>query len=275
MKFNLYQKLCALYFVAIVIYWIALSQTSLTSSYYNFGYSLAFTFIPFIGGLIGIAKAKIWGGFKSTIGKAVSFFSIGLFLWGCGNLVWAYYNFVLGVAAPYPSWADLGFAPSILFWVIGAVFLSKATGAKFQLRKTSGKLGSIVLFTSAAALSYYMLIIVARGGVITTADGGNLKLILDIAYPLGDFLAFTVASLVIGLSLKYFGGTYAVSIISTLMGLGVMFIGDFIFSYTTTAGTFYNGSFGDLILTIGLFLITFGVLGFVSKPKTLAGGDHV
>jgi hypothetical protein len=45
-----------------------------------------------------------------------------------------------------------------------------------------------------------------------------------------------------------------------------MFLGDFVFSYTTTTGSFYNGDWGDLILTTGLFLITFGVLGFATKP---------
>jgi F0F1-type ATP synthase assembly protein I len=49
-----------------------------------------------------------------------------------------------------------------------------------------------------------------------------------------------------------------------------MFVADVIFSYTTTAGTFYNGDAGDLLLTIGLFLMTFGILGFASKPAVKA-----
>ena len=46
-----------------------------------------------------------------------------------------------------------------------------------------------------------------------------------------------------------------------------MTIADAVFSYTTTVGTFYNGQFGDLLLTTGLFLLTFGALGFY-KVKT-------
>ncbi len=275
MKFNIYQKLSALYLVGLIVYWIILLESGLTASLFNYGYSLAFTVIPFIGGIIGLFRAKIWGGLKSTVGKSMVFFSIGLFLWGCGNLVWAYYNFILSVEAPYPSWADLGFAPSILFWIIGAAYLSRATGAKFQLRKLSGKIAAVVLLLIAALASYYLLVVVARGGIITTNDGGNIKLILDIAYPLGDFLAFTTSALLIGLSLRYFGGAYAVSIVSTLSGLAVMFIADFMFSFTTTAGTFYNGSFGDLLLTLGLFLITFGILGFASRPRMETGGSNV
>ncbi len=47
-----------------------------------------------------------------------------------------------------------------------------------------------------------------------------------------------------------------------------MFIADTIFSYTTTVGTYYNGNFGDLILTIGMFLLTFGVLGFYQLKES-------
>jgi hypothetical protein len=71
---------------------------------------------------------------------------------------------------------------------------------------------------------------------------------------------------IFGLSVKYFGGYFKTAIISLLVGLGVMFLGDFIFSYTTTTGAFFNGDRGDLVLTTGLFLMTFGVLGFASKP---------
>jgi hypothetical protein len=46
-----------------------------------------------------------------------------------------------------------------------------------------------------------------------------------------------------------------------------MFIADTIFSYTTTVGTYYNADFGDLILALGTFLISFGILGFY-KLKT-------
>ena len=48
-----------------------------------------------------------------------------------------------------------------------------------------------------------------------------------------------------------------------------MFIADSIFSYATTAGTFYNGEPGDLVLTLGLFFITYGILGFCEKPRLL------
>jgi hypothetical protein len=101
-----------------------------------------------------------------------------------------------------------------------------------------------------------------------------LKAVLDIAYPFGDFLALTFAALVFGLSYKYFGGFYRRAILAVLAGLAVMYCADSVFSYTTTKGTYYNADWGDLLLSTGVFLLTFGILAFVVKPKNgLAGGE--
>ena len=79
---------------------------------------------------------------------------------------------------------------------------------------------------------------------------------------MGDFISLTLAVVISGLSFNYLGGVYKYDMIAILLGLAVMFIADSIFSYTTTAGTYYNGNFGDLILMVGTFLLSFGVLGF-------------
>ncbi len=232
-------------------------------------YSFLFGLIPLLGGLTSMYNARLWGTFKSAVGKAVFFTGLGLFLWGCGEMIWSYYNFFKGVAAPYPSMADIGFAPSIFFYGLGAAYLSKATGAKFGLRNKFAKIfvtaAPIVIFF----ISYEILIVFARGGVLIPPNEPFLKVILDIAYPFGDFLALTVSVIISGLSFKYFGGKYKYDILSILIGLGVMFIADTIFSYTTTVESYYNGNWGDLILTFGLFFITYGILGFNTRPQGL------
>ncbi len=207
-------------------------------------------------------RASFWGGFKSAVGKAVFFIGLGIFCWGAGEMVWSYYNFFKNVPAPYPSIADLGFAPSIFFYGLGAIYLSKATGAKFSLRKRGAKLVVALASILILLLSYYLLVLVGRAGVIIPSGETPLKTILDVAYPLGDFVGLLLGVIISGLSFKYLGGKYKYDIYTILLGLGVMFIADTIFSYTTTAGTYYNADFGDLILSLGTFLLSFGVLGF-------------
>ncbi len=265
---NTYQKLFLGFFLALVIFWAALFATGTKSGNLNYWYSFLFGLIPLIAGIVGMVKAKLWGGLKSTMGKAIFFISLGLLLWGFGESIWSYYNFFKGVPAPYPSVADVGFAPSIFFWILGTIYLAKASGAMFALRKnTWAKVLAVMLPLILLIPSYYIQIHLARGGTLIPEGETALKAVLDIAYPFGDFLALTFGTLVFILSYKYFGGLYRRAILAILGGLGAMYIADSVFSYTTTKGTYYNADWGDLLLALGVFLLSFGILAFATKPS--------
>jgi hypothetical protein len=267
MKHNIYQKVAVGYLVILVGLWAALLATGTKSGNWNYLYSLLFGLVPFFAGLIGMFKAKLWGGLKSALGKAIFFTSFGLFLWGLGENIWSYYNFVLHVPAPYPSLADIGFAPSIFFWIVGTYYLAKATGAFFALKKTHwAKIIVVVVPLLLLVPSYYIQITLARDGTLVPSDETVLKTVFDIAYPFGDFLALTIAAIVFTLSYKYFGGYYRSAVRSILAGLAIMYIGDSVFSYTTTQGTYYNANWGDMLLTLGLFFISYGILAFATTP---------
>lgn len=261
-KMNVFQRVCLGFFIFLVIFWLLLFINGSKNGFYNYLYSFLFGLIPLIGGATALIRSRIWGTFRSAVGKAVFFIGLGLFLWGFGETIWSYYNFFLQVPAPYPSIADIGFAPSIFFYGLGTVYLSRATGAKFGLRNRVAKILTAVTPVILLIISYYILVVVARGGILIPEGEEPLKIILDIMYPLGDFLSLALAIIISGLSFKYFGGKYLFDIISILLGLAVMTFADAVFSYSTTVGTYYNGNWGDLMLTTGLFLITFGVLGF-------------
>lgn len=262
MKMNLPQKICLTFLLLLVVFWFVLHIEGSKGGFYNYFYSFLFGLIPLIGGIVAIFRSHIWGGLRSAVGKAVFYIGLGIFLWGCGEMIWSYYNFFAGVAAPYPSLADIGFAPSIFFYGLGSMYLSNATGAKFAWRNKYAKMFVTIALILISAFSYYILVTVARNGIVIPAGESTLKTILDVAYPLGDFVALCLAVIISGLSFRYLGGKYKSDISSILLGLGVMFVADSIFSYTTTIGTYYNANFGDLLLTIGVFLLTFGVLGF-------------
>jgi len=270
LKINSFQKVALSSYFVVLLLWIFLQTSGRTGDNVdnlNYWYSFLFGLIPLIGGLIGMFKSHIWGGLKSVLGKAIFFFSLGLFLWGFGEAIWSYYNFFMAEPAPYPSIADIGFAPSIFFWILGTWFLAQASGAMHAFKNSKvAKTLSVVISLTLAGVAYHMLINVARGGVLVPEGETALKTVLDIAYPLGDFLALIFATVVFALSRKYLGGFYRPAIASILIGLAIMYFGDFSFSYTTTAGTFYNGNFGDLLLASGNFFMTFGVLGFASLP---------
>ncbi len=265
---NAYQKVTTAFFLALVAFWAVLFVTGHKEGTANYWYSFLFGLIPLVGGFIGMIRSSVWGGLRSSLGRAVFFISLGLFLWGMGETIWSYYNFFRHVPAPYPSLADIGFAPSIFFWILGTIYLSRATGALLVLKR-SRKAKAIAVLTPLILLvpSYYIQIHLARGGVLVPDGETTLKTVLDIAYPFGDFLALVFAALVAILSHRYFGGVYRRAVTYLLAGLAVMYFADSVFSYTTTEGTYYNADWGDLLLATGLYLITVGVLAFASKPE--------
>ena len=276
MRLNTAQKICLAFYIFLLAFWATLFFQGVKDGFYNYLYSFLFGLIPFFGGMAAMISSRTWGGLRSAVGKGVFFVGLGLFLWGSGENIWSYYNFFLNEPAPYPSWADLGFGPSIFFYCLGAFYLSKATGAKYALKSMGAKIFVVFATVALLILSHYVLIVKARNTTLGDLVLGNsdlLKIVLDISYPFGGFIGLLLAVLISGLSFKYLGGKYKNDIYALLIGLGVMFVGDYSFSYTTTVGTYYNANWGDLLLTTGLFFMTFGILGFyglkeMSKPTS-------
>lgn len=214
--------------------------------------------IPLIGGLYGLLVARHWGGRHSAVGRAVVFLSLGLITWATGIAIWLFYNFILHVEIPYPSWADAAFIISWPLWSIGVIFLSMATGAKFGLRKVGGKIMLFMIPLVVIILSYYFLVVVARGGEFELSTQ-FLQIFFDLAYPIGDIVILTLATLIYGLSFKYFGGKYRYAINLILAAFVLNYLADFTFSYTTTTETYYNGSLADILFATTMTVFSVGI----------------
>lgn len=247
-----------IYYIFIVLWWVVLFITGQKTSSSNFYFVLIYGLIPFSGGVLGLLKVNSWGGLSSAMGRALAFLSLGLITWSGGETIWSYYNLVLHVAIPYPSWADASFIVSWPLWIIGVFFLSQATGTKFGLRKKHGKIQLVLIPIIAFLVSYYLLVIIARQGSITLG-GDLLKVFFDLAYPVLDVVVLTEALLIYGLSFKFLGGKYKWAVVVTLLAFVINYFADFSFSYTTTIGTYYNGSYSDLLFATAMFIMGFGI----------------
>lgn len=248
----------------MLIFWIGINVSDIENLPINKFWGIGINCIPLFGGIFGLFTAQHWGGLKSAVGKGVVYLSLGLLSWSIGNWIWSYYNFFLNSEIPYPSLADVGYLVAIPLWVIGTVNLAKATGVQYSLKNKMGQLYLFILPIITLAISYYLLITVARDGLITSG-GGFLKIFFDFAYPLGDLIIVTIALLMYGLSLKYLGGRFKWPVVITLFGFILMFLADFSFSYTTTIETYFNGSYPDLLFSLALFVISFGLASFDTK----------
>jgi hypothetical protein len=259
-------KLLVIYYLAVVVYWAVNyfinNQEPNSATYW---YQFFFGLIPLVGGIVGLTTvARSWGGFKSHLGRALSFLSLGLITWGIGQMFWSYYTIGQIAEVPYPSWADAGYVASWPLWIAGMVNLSLASGVKFGLRQLKGKIVLFFIPIVAIAMSYWLLFVVARGGEIGTGDGG-LKLFFDFAYPVGDVIILTLSLLVFGLSINNLGGKFKWSILAIIAGFVLNYFTDFTFSYTTTQETYYNGHVVDLMFPTVMFLLVYGIWSFDPK----------
>ncbi len=244
-------------FIVMIGWWLFINIRGLQNTTENYLYGALLGILPVVGGILGLLNAKRWGNFKSAMGRTVFFLSLGLLTWGIGTLIFAYYNIYLNVAVPYPSLADASYIISWVFWAIGMIDLSKATGVKFKLRRVAGRAMLFIIPIVTIIISYYALIVVARQGVIDFS-GGALTTFFDLAYPIGDVVILTIALLIYGLSFNYLGGFFKWPIIIILSGFVLNYLGDFFFVYTTTITTYFVANWVDLLYTLAFFTLSFG-----------------
>jgi len=263
-KISKLQKFLIVYILCFLIYVVVIFFSGLKTSDWNYISNIIIGLPPFVGGLIGIIGAKHWGLFNTNIGKAIFFISTGIFFWGAGNMIWAYYNFFQNIGVPYPSLADLGYFPADFFWLTGIIYLSRATGARINLRKEYRKLFLLIIPICILTCSdYYLLFIVKR---IFDSDT-PIQAFLDFYYPSMDIVILTFAVIICGLSVNFLRGKYKLSLFVILAGFVSMFIADFMFSSTTTFNIYYNGSVFDIPFALGQGLLTWGTLSFYLTPK--------
>ncbi len=267
MRLNLKTSFLLGYLFVMFIFWSGMFMSGLRELPINKFWGIGINFIPLFGGVFGLFTARHWGGFKSTVGKALSYLSLGLLSWSGGNWIWSYYNFFLNNNIPYPSLSDVGYILAVPLWMIGMFYLAKATGVKYGLKKKTEKIYAFILPIVSVVVSYYLLVVVARGGSISSG-GGLIKIFFDFAYPLGDVMIITIAFLIFGLSLRYLGGRNKLPVLITIFGFVLMFFADFSFSYETTLGTYYDGDPINLLFITALFTIGFGISSFDGKDQT-------
>lgn len=255
---NLKVKIVIVSFLIMLLWWVFINLNNLQNVNQNFLYGAGLGLISVIGAVVGILNAKKWGFFKSSMGKAVLFLSIGLLTWGIGTLLFAYYNMFLQVDIPYPSFADLFYIISWPLWALSIFHLSKATGARFQLNNSVGKLLVVIVPIIAIVFSYYILIIVARDGVVVSSTN-PLKTFFDLVYPIGDVVILTATLLIYTLSFNFLGGFFKWPIILILLGFAFNYISDFNFVFGVTKGTYFVANWVDLLYTVSFFLLGLGV----------------
>jgi hypothetical protein len=242
------KKLLALLVVtAVVVSGILLSSPESPSLYRYYDTIFGECLIIFISAFIGFDRVKSFT-MKSAMGRSLAFILTGMLMWGFGNLAWLYYNVVMGIELPYPSLADVGYIGMIPFASFGLLLLLRSVKIKFD----KAAILKITLIPIAMFLVTYLLFIQSK----LAEDADPVVKILNVAYPVGDvvFLSFGLAILSLVKGGKMFR---PIGIICA--GFIVEAVADFVFSWSTSTGTYYVGSLADLFFALAFFTLGLGM----------------
>lgn len=246
-------------YLFVLAWWIKLNITghhTPEAYYFDWSYGL----IGLTGSLYSIFYiSKIWGGFKSVIGRGLIFIPFGLLGQWIGLQIWTYYNIVLKIAVPYPSWADVGYFSLVPAYTLGSLMFAQATGAKFNLKTKKGKIFAFIIPAIMLLLAYYLFV-----KDIGITKNNFIKTFFDFGYPLGEIIPVSIAMYTLSYSKKFFGGKFRNRILYLIFAFSFQFITEYYFLYTSGNNTYYNGSFSDLLYATSYTIMSLGLLSFIN-----------
>jgi hypothetical protein len=225
----------------------------------------AYQIMALFGGVVGLCISRKWGGYKSLVGKAIFFFSIGLLLQSLGQSVNSYYNYFQNQTIPYPSFGDVGFMGSVFAYIAGSVFLARATGFQLSIRSIKGKFFAIGIPLVVLVLSYSYFL---QKYIFDWTN--SIKIFLDFGYPFGQAFFVSMALLALIMSREYLGGVMKRPLMFIVVALMFQYISDFTFLYQANAGTWYVGGVNDFLYFISYFLMALALINMGSVFKSIS-----
>jgi hypothetical protein len=252
---NKLQVIVTLIFLGFVAWWASfqhvVTDQGLSVQWFGGTYGL----MALIGSIIGFITARKWGGFKTVLGRALIFFSLGLLAQEAGQLIYTYYIYGAKIQIPYPSWGDVAYFGSVLLYITAALYLGKAAGVRFSLKSTKYKLIAIAVPVVLLLASYWIFL---HNHQYDTSK--PLTVFLDFGYPMGQAIYISVAITAYLLSRKMLGGVMKRGILMIILALFIQYIADFTFIYQSSRGTYLSGKYDDLIYLVSYFALTMALL---------------
>jgi len=240
-------------FIALLVWWLYIFVGKTTDAPINHIFGLVYGGFSLWGSYWAFSTANLWGGRKSTMGRAILALAIGLLLQGFGQYSFWFYNYILKVAVPYPSISDLGYFGTIPFYIYSAIQFAQASGAGFSLKLFKNRLYAIIIPLTMLAISYFLFL---RNYTFDTEE--ILTTFFDFGYPLGQAIYISIAILAYSLSQKMLGGIMKLRIMILVAAFFTQYLADYIFIYFSDL--YFPASFIDCLYLIAYFTMTMAVL---------------
>ncbi len=236
-----------------ILLFIANQKTTDLNYIYNVAVGLMFA----SGG--GIAFLGIWGlGIKNALKKELLTVGIGMSCFGMGYFVWSFYNLALRIETPFPSLADAFFALYTPCVTYGVINLLRVFGVMIPKKIYLQSLG------------IYLVAVIFIFSVGNPPDlSPSLPILtkaVNMYYLLGDSLLITLSIMLIRLT----RGRIHNSFIYFVFAMLAMASGDFVFSYRTASGAYWNGDISDFLFGLGAYLFSIGIIKIIATQYTIS-----
>lgn len=256
-----------LIFLIFLVYWAILAVSGLQGDHSQAEtFSALYGLMALFGGLAGLRISKRWGGFRSLIGRAVLFMSLGLLAQEVGQLTYSGYTYLAHQEIPYPSLGDIGFFGSVILYTLAAYSLIRALSTKNTLKARHNVFWVALIPVALLSVSYFIFL---RG--YTFDFHHPLTVFLDFGYPLGQAFYISLGLIALVLSVRYLGGVMKPVILFLIFALFLQYIADFTFLYQVSRDTWQTAGINELMYLTAYFVMTLSLIKFRTVFDRLAG----
>lgn len=167
---------------------------------------------------------------------------LGILSFAVGQMIWTFYEQVLRMAAPTPSWADVAFLSAYPFCMLAILLLPARPMPRVERLRVA--LDGLMVMIGVATFSWYFVL----GPSLAQSSNTLPAKIVAGAYPLGDLMLIACVLLLAGRL-----GTRALRPAARIMciSLVVTAITDTLFDYQTLHNTYATGNLLDVGWPLG------------------------
>ena len=252
-------------FILFTAWWLYITLVIKSTDHYNNinnqVFAASYGIVSLLGGIAGVLGSRLWGGYKSLLGRSLLFFALGLLAQEFGQIAYSIYLYALHVKIPYPSIGDIGYFSSVFFYIYASYLLLKANGGGISLKNSKAKKAiAVILPAILLTVSYIYFLHGYKFDFSSTKSA--LTVVLDLGYPLGQATYISIALLTYLLSRKMLGGIMKNKILLILFALVVQYVADFTFLKDAKAGSIFPAGANDYIYLVSYTVMAIALNNF-------------
>jgi hypothetical protein len=257
---NALPTIIKLFAVFSIIYWVFIFATDAEMILFDL-FGVMLIILPILGIIYACNVKKEWGGFKSSVGKSITFITISLLAWAIGQAIFVYYAISAG-EVPYPGAPDLFFILMDPFYALAMIMIMKYSGASRNIgRKSYAPLILLTVPLALLAFNYWFFF----GTEFVFGDLPDPELIFNLIYSFGSTLVMTLIVITVVLSYGKLGGKMKSALYIIFAGILLQYVGDILYSLIELESDAWNGTPGDFLFFLSLTTVIIGLTKLDTK----------